>query len=130
MVPQERYDPAAVIAAIEACKGMISAAAKMLGCDRGTITDMSKRRPEVQAAIEQANDMALDLSELALFKGIQMGEPQLIKFHLKCKGRARGYIEKSDVVLSGGVTLEDIITRSLGMPDGRPAEAAPLKGHA
>ena len=70
----------------------------------------------------------IDLSELALFTAIQKGEVNAIKFHLKCKGRARGYVEKSDVVLSGGVTLEDIMTRSMQLDEQPPAK--PLKGHA
>ena len=101
------------MAAITASKGMIGAAARMVGCHRDTITDMAKRRPEVQEVIEAETELALDLTVLALFKAIDAGNVQAIKFFLLCKGRDRGYVLKSDVVVSGGVSQADLITGSV-----------------
>jgi hypothetical protein len=111
----ERYDPAAIMGALTASHGMIRAAARMIGCDKDTILDMAKRRPEVQAVIENERELQKDMTELALFKAINAGDVKAIAFYLRCQARDRGYIEKSDVVLSGGITLEQIMARSFDL---------------
>lgn len=102
---------------------MISPAARILGCDRGTIMDMAKRIPAVQVALEEENELAVDMSEIALFQAVAAGKVDAIKFHLKCKGRGRGYIERADVVLSGGLTLGEIIEASMAPSAGEQGKA-------
>ena len=54
------------------------------------------------------------------------GDVKAIKFYLLCKGRDRGYVLKSDGVVSGGVSLADLITG--GMEE--EAKAKEQRGHA
>ncbi len=94
-------------------KGMIAAAARVLGCDRGTIYDAAKRHPAIQDAIDGERELQLDKTELVLFKAIEKGEGWAVCFYLKCQGRKRGYIEKADVHLAGGVSLLDLINAGM-----------------
>jgi len=107
---------------------MVAAAARMIGCDMGTIYDAAKREPIIQLTIDRERELQLDLAELALFTAIQKGEGWAVCFYLKCQGRKRGYVEKADVVLSGGVTLEQIMARSFELQGENGAR--PLQGQA
>ena len=111
-VSNEIYPPEKIITALMSTKGMIAAAARMLGCDRGTIYDAAKRYPAIQDAIDGERELQLDLTEIALFTAISKGEGWAVCFYLKCQGRKRGYIEKADVHLAGGMTLEQIVAGS------------------
>jgi hypothetical protein len=104
---QERYTVAQVIHAIEMSRGMVSAAAKMLGCIRGTIYDYRDRHPEVAEALAEANELQLDVAELNLFKAIDRSEPWSICFYLKTKGRQRGYIERHEIKAT--ITVEHLV---------------------
>jgi hypothetical protein len=104
----EKYEPDKIILAIQASRGMLSAAARMLGMGRASIYEYAKRYPQIQAAIEHENELQLDLSELALFKAIDKGESWAVCFHLKCKWKPRGYIERPEGTF-GDVTLAQLL---------------------
>lgn len=51
----------------------------------------------------------IDFAESQLMKNIKDGKEVSLIFFLKCKGKKRGYIEKSEIEVSGqiGVTIKD-----------------------
>jgi len=116
-VSNEIYPPEKIISALMSTKGMIAAAARMLGCDRGTIYDAAKRHPAIQDVIDGERELQLDMAEIALFTAISKGEGWAVCFYLKCQGRKRGYIEKAEAQLAGGMTLADLILGSYKLDD-------------
>ena len=80
-----------IITALHKRHGILSAAAKDLSCTRGTIYNRMKKDPKIAKAYEEANEIALDYSESALFVNIGKGKESSIFFHLNNKGESRGY---------------------------------------
>jgi len=105
--PHEQFTVVQVALALQQAQGMVSVAARTLGCTRHTVMGYKARHPELEQAIEEALELQLDVTELKLFQAIQKGEPWSICFFLKTKGRARGYIEKLE--LGGTITLEELV---------------------
>ena len=98
----KKYTVNQVIDALAECKGMISPAARYLGCGRRTIQRYMKEYPEIAEAIEDANEEVNDIAELKLFDAIKRGEAWAICFRLKTKARNRGYVERGEVSGPGG----------------------------
>ena len=94
MARPQRYTPAQVIAALDEAKGLVSLAAKRLGCDPDTVQRYCKRYPRTQAAKEVQCGAMVDEAELHLWQSIQRGEPWAITFTLRTLGHNRGYGEK------------------------------------
>jgi hypothetical protein len=100
--------------AIKASGGIISAAAVILSkaksealgkpfsISRQAISDRVKKDPELAELLDHCNESNLDLAELELIRQIREGNLTAIIFYLKCKGKNRGYIEKSRTELTGG----------------------------
>jgi hypothetical protein len=105
--PYEQFTPVQIALALQQAQGMVSVAARTLGCTRHTVMGYKARHPEIGQAIDEAMELQLDVTELKLFQSIQKGEAWAICFYLKTKGRARGYIEKVEV--SGHITLEELV---------------------
>ena len=120
--PKRVYKTALIVEAIHRARGMVTAAATLLGCDRRTIQKRAKTDPEIREALDGARCAMLDRAELQLFKAIDEGKPWAICFYLKCQGKDRGYIERPSVTIEGG--------------DGKPAvmvtfvDAVPPEGEA
>lgn len=104
---RSKFTPEQVIQAIKTARGMVTAAAEVLQCDRNTVYSYRDRFPEVAAALDKANELQLDTAELNLFKCIDRSEPWAICFYLKTKGRKRGYVERHEVV--GPMSMEDLV---------------------
>jgi len=81
----------AMINALLKTGGMKSRAAKILGCDVGTITNRQKESPAIEAALTEAESRRLDEAETMLDKNIKKGNERAIEFFLSKKGRLRGY---------------------------------------
>lgn len=99
-----------VLAAVE--KGITKVGtAKVLGVNRQTITNYSKRWATVQAAIEAKRVELVDLSEMALRGAVIRGEPWAVTFALKTLGKNEGYTERHEVTGEGGgpLTIREII---------------------
>jgi hypothetical protein len=105
--PHEQFTVPQVALALQQAQGMVSVAARTLGCARHTVMGYKRRHPEIAQAIDEALELQLDVTELKLFQAIQRGEPWSICFFLKTKGRARGYIEKLEA--TGHITLEELV---------------------
>ena len=107
----DRYTAQQVVDALKTTQGMVSAAARMLGCNRKTLYRYFERYPAIVEAVKEATEFQLDVTELQLFQAIDRGEAWAICLYLKTKGRQRGYVEKQDV--QADVTLKAIILAAM-----------------
>jgi len=83
--------------ALRKSAGIVSPACEALGIDRGTYYSYERKWPELLAIRAEAKERLLDLSETKLITAIQGGDVNAIKFHLKCHGKQRGWIESVQV---------------------------------
>lgn len=119
----EKYTAAQVIAAVHETKGMLTIAAKRLGCDPVTVYRYVREYPTVAAAVKEARESVTDMAELALYKAIQEGEGWAVCFYLKTQGKARGYVERQEIEHSGAIGIvKGYISRDVS-PDIWDAEA-------
>ncbi|MSR24617.1 MAG: hypothetical protein EXR96_05955 [Nitrospiraceae bacterium] len=89
---------------------MISVAARLIGCSRQTIYDSLKRHPEIKEVVSEERELMMDMAELKLLDAVVKGQPWAILFYLKTQGKSRGYVEKQGVGITGGRTLEELLT--------------------
>jgi hypothetical protein len=54
-------------------------------------------------AVEDINEYALDFAESKLYELIEDSNVAATIFYLKTKGKARGYIERSEVAVDGSI---------------------------
>lgn len=106
----DRYAPEEVIAAIRATKGIVSQAAKRLGCTARTVDNYAARWPEVAEALEEERRILVDTAEIQLMKLVQNGEWEAVKFVLKTVGKDRGYVERTERTGAGGGPLTHAVT--------------------
>lgn len=97
--PQQRdYSDDEIIAALVATRGMVTLAASKLGCADSTIYRRIKASEAVANAIQHERERTLDFAEVKLIDQINKGNVTALIFYLKTQGKARGYIERSEVV--------------------------------
>jgi hypothetical protein len=98
-----RYKPEEIIAVFRTNHGNVSATARVLGCDRGTVLDYCTRFPEVQAAKEEGVEDRIDLAEEKLQEAINDRESWAIQLALRGQGAKRGHGERTvtDVTSDG-----------------------------
>jgi hypothetical protein len=85
-----------VAAALEKSHGLVSFAARLLGCNRSTVYEYLNRHPHLRNIISDAGEALLDKGELALEKAIDGNESWAVQFLLKTKGKKRGYVERQE----------------------------------
>jgi hypothetical protein len=66
-----------------------------------------KKNEEFKLKVNEIQEVQIDFVESKLFENIKNNCVPSILFYLKCKGKHRGYIEKSELT----VTIEDITVR-------------------
>lgn len=91
------------LAAYDSSLGNVSVACKSIKVARNTYYDWYRDDKTFQSKIDEINESALDFSETMLKKNIRDGKEASIFFHLKTKGKSRGYVEKADVEHSGQI---------------------------
>ncbi len=117
-----RVTEAEIEEAMRASKGIITAAGAWLAKNkRKRISQQglsariakSERLQQVRLEIDEAT---LDFVESKLFELLNKGDKTAIIFYLKCKGKNRGYVERSEIVGKDGApvqfTLVDIMTKA------------------
>lgn len=105
--------PSHFIDALTRTRGMVTAAAKVLNCDRQTIYNAIEKFPEVKECLATAREHSLDLAELSLMSAVGKGEAWAVCFYLKTQGRKRGYVERVDVGADAS-TLEQLVLAAQG----------------
>jgi hypothetical protein len=104
--PYRKYSVEQMIDALAESMGMISPAARKLGCSRDTIRRYLAEYPEIAEAIEDANEEVNDIAELKLLDAITRGEAWAICFRLKTKAKNRGYVEKAELSGAKGAPVK------------------------
>ena len=104
--PYRKYTAEQMIDALAESMGMISPAARKLGCSRTTIRRYLAENAEIAEAIEDANEEVNDIAELKLLDAIKRGEAWAICFRLKTKAKNRGYVEKAELTGGNGAPVK------------------------
>jgi len=106
---RQRFTPEQVISALQAKRGMVGLAARMLGCHAKTVHRMIDRHPQIKAALEDQRSQMLDVAESALLKLISEGNVSATIFFLKTRGKERGYVERvQHLGVNVSLTAEDL----------------------
>ena len=87
----------AMIEALESTLGVVTLAAKKVGINRESHYEWLRKDEKYAEAVEELQNVVLDFSESQLFQRIKSGDTTAIIFHLKMRGKARGYVEKQEV---------------------------------
>lgn len=86
------------IAAVYAKKGCnMSATADALSVSRATLYNWRNEDSELDSMMKDAEESLIDFSESKLMESIQEGNLTAIIFHLKTKGKNRGYVEGQEI---------------------------------
>ena len=101
---------AAMIAWIaESIKGTFTQACSYVDISRTTGYDWKAADADfsdaIDAARKRASESGLDMLESAIFQAVNSGNIAAIIFSLKCLGRDRGWIEKTDVGFEGNLKV-------------------------
>jgi hypothetical protein len=104
--------------------GIIYLACEAANIGRRTYFVWMKKDPEFAASVRELDEYLLDFTESKLMAKIQSGNLTAMIFYLKCKGKARGWVERQEVTgaegvpLNGGVSAEEERRlRSLSLDD-------------
>ena len=89
-------DTKSVEAALLANMGLTTEASKSLGISLEMLKKAIKDNPKLQKVVEATEEINLDFAESKLRNLIDKENVPAILFFLKCKGKARGYIEHAD----------------------------------
>ena len=100
-IAKPRYTADQVADAITKARGMVSVAARNLGCHPDTVRAYKKRYASVAAAFAESRESTTDMAELSLFKAISEGEAWAVSLYLKTIGKNRGYVERLEQQHSG-----------------------------
>ena len=101
--PKEKYAVEEMVKALVASGGMVSIAARALGCSVSTINNYRDKHPEVAEVIQSEREAFVDEATTALRDQVKKGNIAAIIFVLKTLGKARGFIEKSQIEHSGEI---------------------------
>ena len=103
-----------MIEALEKSLGVVTTAVKNVGIHRSTFYNWYNDDEDFKKEVDSIGDIAVDFAESQLHKQIQDGISTSTIFYLKCKGKKRGYVERTELSLTGEPTAFkiEIIDRS------------------
>lgn len=87
-------------------------------CEAAAITRQTyyvylREDPEFKKAVCELDEARIDYAESKLMSMVGKEVPAAVCFFLKCKGKSRGYVEKSETVHSGEVKHTHTIEQNL-----------------
>jgi len=100
------YSTDKIIEALRSTNGLVSLAAKRLGCAPQTIYTRRDKVHAVAQVIDDCRSELVDYGELALRKAVVNGEPWAVGLVLKTLGKNRGYVERQEVTGADGGAIE------------------------
>jgi hypothetical protein len=103
----------AMISALEAALGIVTMACKTVGIDRNTHYNWYNDDADYRAKVDAIQGIVLDFSESQLHKQIKEGNTAATIFHLKTKGKKRGYVEKDETTQTVTINLSSLTTDDL-----------------
>ena len=101
----EMYVVEQITKAIQDANGILTVAARKLGCSRSTVYNYIDRYKAVKAAYAEANESNIDLVETKLMENIIGGNVAAQIFFLKTKAKHRGYVERTETTGKDGAPL-------------------------
>lgn len=110
-----KYTNEIIVGALKEMNGMITLAARRIGCDPQTIYNRIKRTPSLRQAVDDARGELIDMAEQKLRQAVMNGESWAVQFTLKTIGNSRGYAEaaapsvKVGVNVNNGDTTEQVV---------------------
>lgn len=102
------------INAIHKHHGIITYVAEELGVHRAAVYRMRERHERVAIALNEARERMTDHVENKLMQRINEGDTTATIFYLKTQGKARGYVERTEVQQTGGLRIEVVYEDSQG----------------
>lgn len=93
----------ALLEMLQSSLGVVTAACQKANICRTTFYEWYKADIHFKAQVDDIKEEALDYAETALLKKIKEGNIAAIIFYLKTQGKARGYIERQEIVPVGPV---------------------------
>lgn len=90
-----------LLTALEKHMGLVSPACREVGISRERHYHYYKTDDEYKAAVDDINEVVLDMVEGQLFKNIKRGSERSILFYMKYKGKKRGYTDNLDLTTNG-----------------------------
>lgn len=109
-----------VDAALREAMGNRAAVARKFGVTRQAVDAIVKRTPSLQATLHDIEEGMLDNAESSLYREVIDGNFQAVKWYLATKGKARGYVERQEVI----GTMEQHVIYELDEDSRRAIEAA------
>lgn len=97
---------AAVLAALEKSLGIVTRACRQAKVGRTAFYEWCKNDPDFKSQVDDITQIALDFVEEQHYELIKEKNPASIIFHLKTKGKSRGYTEKTEIEHSGGIDID------------------------
>ncbi len=104
-MPGVRYSTERIISALKRTNGLVSLAAREIGCTPQVIYRRAQKIKAVQETIDEARDSLIDSAELALRSAVLDKEPWAVALTLKTLGRHRGYVERGEITGAEGQSI-------------------------
>jgi hypothetical protein len=102
---------------LEKAGGFKTRVAKQLGITLSAVCHRIKRSEYLREQCKSIEETVLDMAEAALLKAVNEGEAWAITFVLKCKGKKRGWVERSELAFANAEELPPPITISFNNPE-------------
>jgi hypothetical protein len=116
----------AMVDALKSTLGVVTPASEITGIARETHYKWYDTDQAYKKQVDSIKDIALDFAESKLHQSIKGGSDTANIFFLKTQGKRRGYIERSEIEMSGGMNVNWSETKTY---DGTDQEANPGDRH-
>jgi len=110
------------ITAIKGSRGMISAIANRVGCNRSTVYKYINDYVTVKQALDDERESMKDFAESKLFQQINNDNITALIFYLKTQVRDRGYIEKINIEGNLNISIVNKLIKTIEDADLDPAD--------
>lgn len=107
--------------ALEASLGIVTVAANAVGIERKTHYRWLAADKDYAEKVAAIDSVALDFAESKLHQQIKSNNTAATIFYLKCRGKARGYVERTELTGKDGAPIEGK-TAIFRLPDGTEIE--------
>lgn len=99
-------DKERLLVSLKECSGIVTFACEKVGLSRQTFYRWCRDDQEFKERVDAINELQIDVAEASLLKKIQNGDTTAIIFYLKTKGKDRGYSERREISIPGGVGVD------------------------
>lgn len=95
-----------LLISLKDCSGIVTFACEKVRLSRQTFYRWYREDAEFKERVDAINELQIDVAEASLLKKIQKGDTTAIIFYLKTKGKDRGYSERREISIPGGVSVD------------------------